>query len=164
MTIKGYTFLFHASFEQGHHLYRDEADGELVIADHSGDYRDPTTTDDGALKVDFTREITPAGNGTYYLPVKNESGVESSTISKFEEIHRIETLAGRLLKRAGDGVGHLIKVTPHQALNLKYLLRIEVNQAKERLALDSYKWPVEGKGMDENCVSAFTPILEQLER
>ena len=96
---KKFTKLFNATFKQGHHIYREVGTDRIVIADHSGDSQDPTTTDDGVLYIDFSRHIAPGGEGVYWVPLVNGKGETSCTPASTDEVYRIEKYAHKLFDR-----------------------------------------------------------------
>jgi hypothetical protein len=98
-----FTLLFRSGFE-GHHIYEDDEDGRLVIADHSADDdvgwpKGPEHTDDGPLFVDFDRPVAKArflsSVPTYVIPARKPNGEAVSFCGRLDEVHRLERYAKR---------------------------------------------------------------------
>ncbi len=99
-----YELIYRSGYE-GHHLYRDTSNGQVVIADHSnddecGESGGPEGTDDGVLYVDFTRPVTLHwGTSTpdvYAIPVIGDRARKGlCVLGSLAEVHRIEVLEKR---------------------------------------------------------------------
>jgi hypothetical protein len=87
----------------GHHVWRHWPTGRIAVSDQSADYNgrpgDPEATDDGALFVDFTRELRRittrvSSRALYMVPVRTARGELRHTPAHIEEIHTLEALHG----------------------------------------------------------------------